>query len=166
MPRMIEWIGHASVFQNPVVEYNLARGAIAPGALKVLRLVARRRIYRPENSHVRRELRPDSPEGLSKFYWWGPDEKQMDRLKRGGRLTPAEEEACYVQAVTDNDARIILSDPNLKTEFIDVTEIGAHGPAGTFKGLLVPPTGEIQIVAEDELSSIRQLTRELQDLSS
>lgn len=161
MARQIEWIGHASVFNNPVVEYNLAHGRIAPGALKVLRLIARKRIYRPENAHVRRELRPDSPEGLSRHYWWGPDESQMDRLRRGGRLTAAEEEAAYIQSVSDGDAAIIFRHPQLKSEFLDVTDLGVQGPAGVRKGILVPPSGQVEIVSTEDLSDIRKLTKDL-----
>lgn len=158
--RDLEWIGHASVFQNPVVEYNLANGLIPASGLRVLRLIARRRIYRPENNKVRRELRPDSPEGLSRNYWWGPDETQMDRLKRGGRLSQAEIEACYVQRVTDNDARLILEHPKLKTEFIDVTDLEPKGPAGTFMGLAVPEPGNIEIVQKEDIG-FKELIRDL-----
>lgn len=161
MPRLLEWIGHASVFQNPVVEYNLAVGNVPPKQLALLRAVARRRIYRPENGHVRRELRKDSPEGLSKDYRWGPDDSQMARLRRGGRLTPAELEAIYVVEVTDNDARIILQDKRSKSEFIDVTDLAPQGPAGTKAGLLVPPSGQVQVLHEEDLASLGALAKDL-----
>lgn len=106
--RRIEWVGHRSVFSDPRVEYKMITGAYSPSEMKLLRKAAGMRNVRADGFSIR-ELRRDSPNGLSRYYQFGPS---LD---------------AYVQSVTDNDARIILSHPLLRHEFIDVTDEQPHG---------------------------------------
>lgn len=134
--RSIEWIGQTSIFEDPVVEYNLARNAYTPQELRIIRLAAARRKRRVDR-RVIRELRPDSPTGLSKFYRFGPSK------------------GSYVQRMTDNDARIVLSHPRLKQEFVDVTDDIARGPAR--HNLTLPDRRLVEVTNVEELGSLKEL---------
>lgn len=107
--RQLEWIGQRSVFSDPVVEFKMITGQYSDADLRLLRKAAAMRNVRVDGVNTR-ELRPDSPEGLSRYYRFG-------RAK-----------GSYVQPVTDNDARIILNHPRLRNEFVDVTDEAPHGP--------------------------------------
>lgn len=126
--RQVEWVGHRSVFSDPRVEFKMITGQYSPSEMKVLRVAAARRNVRINKVSVR-ELRPDSPAGLSRYYKFGASKES------------------YVQPVTDNDARIILSHPLLKHEFVDVTDDVPHGP-NSHK--LVLPEQEIMTVKNPE----------------
>ena len=107
--RQIEWVGHRSVFSDPRVEFKMITGQYSDSEMRMLRVAANRRNVRINKVSVR-ELRPNSPEGLSRFYKFG---SSVDS---------------YVQPVTDNDARIILNHPKLRHEFVDVTDEVPRGP--------------------------------------
>lgn len=126
--RKIEWVGHRSVFSDPRVEYKMITGQYSPDELKLLRKAAVRRNIRV-NRKVMRELRKGSPEGLSRYYQFGSSKES------------------YVQSVRDNDARIILTHPKLRHEFIDVTDDVPRGPN---KHDLVLPDQELVTVSRPE----------------
>lgn len=137
--RSLEWVGHSSVFADPRVEYNLAIGAYSREELRILRIAARRRIRRVNKSIVR-ELRPDSPDGLSQFYRFGPS---VD---------------AYVQQVTDNDARVILAHPKLRYEFVDMTDEVPLGPRQN-RPLSLPDGEIIEVRDVEEFGSFTAFER-------
>lgn len=141
--RVIEWVGQNGLYSNPQIERALAFGLLPAWKLKVLRIAARKRHYRV-NQRVIRELRPDSPAGLSRFYRFGPT---IDS---------------YEQIVSDSDARIILNDPYTKGQFYDVTGMEPLGPAGTARHqTIVAPDGAalVQVEKTELFKSVAEMTR-------
>lgn len=131
--RQIEWIGHRSVFSDPRVEFKMITGQYNESELRLLRIAALRRNVRINKVSVR-ELRPGSPDGLSRYYRFGSAE------------------ASYVQPVTDNDARVILNHPKLKHEFLDVTSDVPRGP--NKHDLVIPESGVEAFVRPGELGRL------------
>lgn len=139
--RLIEWIGQDAIFDNLMVQYNLALGNYREREIILLRLAARRRVYRVDNRVIRRMVK-GNPDGLSKDYQWGPDS------------------GSYVIPVTDNDARIILGCES-KSQFRDVTGISPFGPASMMKlsgNVLLPKQG-IELLDTEEFGSMKAFDR-------
>ncbi len=103
--RRVGWLGEASPFDDPLIEYRRDTGQYTREQLAVLREAARRRVQRIPGGRTARALEPGNAPGqipgLSQRYEWGPRATQ------------------YVQYLTFSDADKILSSSD-GHEFVDL----------------------------------------------
>jgi hypothetical protein len=121
--RRIEWVGEASPFDDPFIEFGVSTGRYTPQQVALIRRASLRVNKRTE--HNIRRMSQEDP-GLSREVLWGP-----------GR-------ANWVQVLSYRDADILLASPN-GYEFRDLDAAEADEPQ------VIHPPMEIRLVGREAL---------------